>query len=151
SGCRPGELLALAWPDVDLAGGYLTVRHSLEESNGQLRIKDVKTAKARRRIHLASQTIDALHEHRQRMLVEGWDVKTGAVFVDTEGNYLHNNDVRQGSFQRILQRAGLPIIRLYDLRHTCATLLLLADEPVKVVSERLGHSTITLTLDIYSH
>jgi integrase len=73
------------------------------------------------------------------------------VFYDTLGAYLRNSNLRQNSFQPILQRAGLPSIRLYDLRHTSATLLLLADEPAKVVSERLGHSTITLTLGTYSH
>jgi integrase len=78
-------------------------------------------------------------------------VRTGVVFVDTQGGYLRNSNLRNHSFQPILQRAGLPSIRLYDLRHTCATLLLLADVPAKVVSERLGHSTITLTLDTYSH
>jgi integrase len=77
--------------------------------------------------HLAPQPIAALHQ------------------------YLRNSNLRQHSFKPILKRACLPSIRLYDLRHVCATLLLLADEPAKVVSERLGHSTITLTLDTYSH
>jgi integrase len=149
TGMRPGELFALEWGDIDLAGGFLMVRRSLEEIDGHIRIKDVKTPKARRRIHLAPQTVAALHEHRKRILVEGH--VSGPVFCDTEGGYLRNSNLRQNSFKPILKRAGLPAIRLYDLRHTCATLLLLADEPAKVVSERLGHSTITLTLDTYSH
>jgi integrase len=149
TGMRPGELFALEWPDIDLEGGFLSVRRSLEEIDGQLRIKDVKTPKARRRIHLAPQTVAALHEHRKRMLAEGH--VAGPVFCDTKGGYLRNANLRQNSFKPILKRAGLPSIRLYDLRHTCATLLLLADEPAKVVSERLGHSTVTLTLDTYSH
>ena len=73
------------------------------------------------------------------------------VFCDTEGGYLRLSNLRRNSFKPILERGGLPDIRLYDLRHTCATMLLLADVPAKVVSERLGHSSITLTLDIYSH
>lgn len=149
TGMRPGELFALEWPDIDLESGFLSVRRSLEEIDGKLRVKDVKTPKARRRIHLASQTIAALHEHRKSMLAEGH--LAGPVFCDTAGGYLRNSNLRQYSFKPILKRAGLPSIRLYDLRHTCATLLLLADEPAKVVSERLGHSTITLTLDTYSH
>jgi integrase len=91
----------------------------------------------------------ALHEHRKRMLAEGH--LAGPVFSDTQGGYLRNSNLRQNSFRPILRRAGLPPIRLYDLRHTCATLLLLADVPAKLVSERLGHSTVTLTLDTYSH
>jgi integrase len=149
TGMRPGELFALEWPDINLESGFLSVRRSLEEISGKTRVKDVKTPKARRRIHLAPQTIAALHLHRKRMLAEGH--LAGPVFCDTFGGYIRNSNLRQYSFKPILRRAGLPPIRLYDLRHTCATLLLLADEPAKVVSERLGHSTITLTLDTYSH
>lgn len=75
----------------------------------------------------------------------------GPVFCDTEGGYLRQSNLRKNSFKPILERAKLPDLRFYDLRHTCATLLLLADVPAKVVSERLGHSSITLTLDTYSH
>jgi integrase len=149
TGMRPGELFALEWPDIDLEGGFLCVRRSLEEIDGKLRVKDVKTPKGRRRIDLAPQTVAALHEHRKAMLAEGH--LAGPVFCDTLGHHLRNANLRQNSFKRILKRAGLPSIRVYDLRHTCATLLLLADEPAKVVSERLGHSTVTLTLDTYSH
>jgi integrase len=149
TGMRPGELFALEWPDIDLEGGFLMVRRSLEEIDGRLRIKDVKTPKARRRIHMAPQTIAALHNHRKHMLAEGH--LAGPVFCDTQGGHLRNANLRMNSFRPILKRAQLPSIRLYDLRHTCATLLLLADESAKVVSERLGHSTITLTLDTYSH
>jgi integrase len=149
SGMRPGELFALSWSDIDLEGGYVMVRRSLEEIGGKVRVKDVKTPKARRRIHLAPQTIAALHEHRKAMLAAGH--RGGPVFCDSEGGHLRNSNLRTNSFKPLLKRAGLPSIRLYDLRHTCATLLLLADEPAKVVSERLGHSSITLTLDTYSH
>jgi integrase len=149
TGMRPGELFALEWPDFDLEGGKVMVRRSLEEIDGRLRVKDVKTPKARRRIHLAPQTIAALHEHRKRMLADGH--VAGPVCCETQGGHLRNANLRTHSFKPILARAGLPSIRLYDLRHTCATLLLLADESAKVVSERLGHSTVMLTLDTYSH
>jgi integrase len=82
------------------------------------------------------------------MLVEGH--AGGPVFCNSIGTYLRLTEVHQ-TFKAILERAKLPEIRLYDLRHTCATLLLLADENPKIVSERLGHSTVTLTLDTYSH
>jgi integrase len=73
------------------------------------------------------------------------------VFCNVVGTFLRIGDVRLNSFKPILRRAGLSDIRLYDLRHTTATLLLLAEENPKVVSERLGHATVQLTLDTYSH
>lgn len=95
-------------------------------------------------------TLAALNQHRARMLAEGRDVKTGLVFCNSQGGHLSNSNLRQNSFKPLLVRAKLPDIRLYDLRHTSATLLL-ADENVKVISERLGHATVQLTLDTYSH
>jgi integrase len=149
TGARPGELFALTWPDVNLDAGYLVIDKSLEEIAGVLRVKDVKTARGRRRIDLSAGTVAALAEHRKAMLAEGHI--GDPVFCNSEGGYLRRAGVSKSSFKRILRRAGLPGIRLYDLRHTCATLLLLADVNAKVVSERLGHASITRTLDVYSH
>jgi integrase len=149
SGMRPGELFALQWPDIDFNSGHMTVTKSLEEIAGRLWVKEVKTKKGRRRIDLSPFTVAALHEHCKRMLAEG--LAAGPVFCNSIGTYLRRNDVRDHSFKPTLKRAKLPDIRLYDLRHTCATLLLLAGENPKVVSERLGHATVTLTLDTYSH
>jgi integrase len=98
-----------------------------------------------------------LNEHRQRMLAEGRDVKAGPVFVNAEGGLIFKSSFRTWSFLKVLGRAGLlaengkPLIRFHDLRHTCATLLLAAGENVKVISERLGHSSIKITLDTYAH
>jgi integrase len=94
-------------------------------------------------------TIATLHEHRKAMLAEGH--ATSPVFCNTVGGYLHLSDLHRKSFKPILKRADLPDIRLYDLRHTCATLLLLTGENIKAVSERLGHATVTLTLGVCSH
>jgi integrase len=149
TGARPGELFALRWDDINLDAGYLTVSRSLEEIAGRLRVKEVKTPRGRRRIDLTAGTVAALAEHRKAMLAEGHI--GGPVFCNTEGGYLRRTALRVRSFKPILERAGLPHIRLYDLRHTCATLLLLADVNAKVVSERLGHASITRTLDTYSH
>jgi integrase len=82
---------------------------------------------------------------------EGEGHEAAPVSCDSRGKHLQLSEVRRLSFKAILKRAGLPDIRLYDLRHTCATLLLMADENVKVISERLGHSSIAITLDTYSH
>ena len=151
TGARPGALFALTWADLDFDRGFISVSKSLEDINGVLRVKDVKTKRSRRRIDLSQATLAALAERRKAMLAAGHYAPDRPVFCDTEGGYLRLSNLRRSSFKPILTRAGLPDIRFYDLRHTCATLLLLADTPAKVVSERLGHSSITMTLDTYSH
>lgn len=151
SGMRQGELFGLTWPDIDFGAGSVQVQRSLEEIQGHLRLKETKTGKGRRRIDLTPFTRDALHEHRKRMLAEGRDVKAGAVFCDTEGKWLRKSNFQRRSFKPLLRGAELPDIRFHDLRHTCATLLLMADVNVKVVSERLGHRSIEITLNTYSH
>src|ERR1051325_1345637 len=85
------------------------------------------------------------------MLAEGRDVKGGLVFCDGEGGFLRRSNVSRRSFLPLLTRAGLSQIRFHDLRHTAASLLLMLGENPKVVQERLGHSSITLTLNTYSH
>ena len=140
-----------AWSagDVDFAAGTVQVRRSLEEINGKQRLKEVKTKKGRRRIDLSPFALDALHDHRKAMLAEG---RVGPIlFPDHDGGWLRKQNVARRSFKPALAWAGLPDLRINDLRHTCATLLRLAGVNVKVVGERLGHSTVTLTLDTYSH
>jgi integrase len=167
SGMRQGELFGVRWPEVDFSTSTILVRRSLMFCKAGTFLKDVKTKHARRRIELSPDTMRVLNEHRQRMLAEGRDVKVGPVFCNSAGGFLKCSDVRRYSFQPIFDRVNeravkeaaekqvapvlLPVIRFHDLRHTCATLLLLADENVKVVSERLGHASIQITLDTYSH
>ena len=150
TGARPGELFALEWRDIDFDRSRVTIKKSLAlNADGVLQVKDVKTPKGRRQIRLSSVTLSALQEHRKMMLVEGH--ATAMVFCNTAGGFIDIKNLHRNSFKPLLKRAGLPDIRLYDLRHTCATLLLLAGENAKVVSERLGHSTAVMTLDVYSH
>src|SRR5262249_18185036 len=111
----------------------------------------LKTKKSRRRVALTTFTVDALAGHRKAMLAEGNYRLDGPVFCDREGGHLRKSNVLRRSFHPILERAKLPRIRPYDLRHSSATLLLLAGEDSKVVSERLGHSTTRLTQDTYQH
>jgi integrase len=151
SGAREGELFGLYWSDVDFAASCIQVRRSLEETKDTLRVKDCKTKQSRRKITLSPFALGALQEHRKAMLAEGHYRPEGPVFCDTQGGFLRKSNVLRRSFQPILRCAGLPHFRPYDLRHTCATLLLLAGENPKVVSERLGHGTIAQTMDTYSH
>jgi len=134
AGCRPGELFALHWPDVDFETGSIFIRWSLEEIAGKCRLKKPKTTASRRRILLAPRTLAAVNVHRAAMLAEGMDLKDGLVFCDVMGSFLRLPNVRERSFLPIVKRAGLPSIRLYDLRHTVATLLLAAVVNVKGLS-----------------
>jgi integrase len=152
TGMRPGELLGLKWGDVDLDEGGLRLNRALAGRN----LTTPKTKRSRRRIDLSAASIAALKAHRRRQLEEqmkkaGLWKNHGLVFPSAVGTPLsHRNVVR--SFKALLKRAGLPIsTRLYDLRHTCATLLLGSNVHPKYVQELLGHASIALTLDTYSH
>ena len=152
TGMRPGEMLALKWDDVNLDSGILQVNRAL--TGGEFTAP--KTARSRRWIKLTASGVKALRVHRKRQLEErmqraGFWQDYNLVFPSSVGTPLsHRNVVR--SFKAVLNRAGLPkTVRLYDLRHTCATLLLSRNVHPKYVQELLGHASIALTLDTYSH
>jgi integrase len=155
-GLRQGELLALKWEDVNLEAGTLQVRRSLSGSNGgQPVFTTPKTAKSRRQVRLTAGATEALKRHRKRQLEERLRVAGlwrdhGLVFTET-GTPLDRHNLCQRSFKPLLKKAGLPGIRFHDLRHTCATLLLTRGVHPKIVQDLLGHSTIAITLDTYSH
>lgn len=150
TGMRLGELFGLQWSDVDLTAGAVFVRHSLQELNGKLTLGEPKTAKSKRRVELPAMTVDALHEHRKRQLAAG-HLAAGYVFTNTEGNPLRRSHFHRGEFKPLLKAAKLPAIRFHDLRHTAATLLLLDGTHPEIVRDRLGHSKIGITIDLYSH
>src|ERR687897_502799 len=152
AGLRPGEMLALRWGDVDLEGGALRINRALSGSE----FTATKTSRSRRKVELSKTARAALRAHRKHQLEEqmkkaGLWRDHGLVFPSTVGTPLsHRNVVR--SFKALLKRAGLPAgTRLYDLRHTCATLLLNGNVHPKYVQELLGHASISQTLDTYSH
>lgn len=168
-GIRPGEALGLLWEDVDLDSGRLHIRRSLTKRGiDGWKLVEPKTAKARRVVVLPAMATDALRVHRKRQAEERLMLGTeyednGLTFGTTAGRPLDLANLYR-VFKRILKKAELGSwmgegrerrfvggFRMYDLRHTCATLLLLAGENPKVVSERLGHASVTLTLDTYSH
>lgn len=156
TGLRIGEALGLQWTDVDFGVGRLEVRRALQWQHGRgLVFVEPKTLRSRRGIYLAPGVVEALNRHRalqeeeRRFAGSEWR-DAGLVFCRAEGDPLAYMTV-WGAFRRALLRAGLPRIRIHDLRHTAATLLLKDGVHPKVVQELLGHSSITLTLDIYSH
>jgi integrase len=157
SGLRPGEAYGLKWDDVDLHTGKIRVQRSLERRDNQWYLKEPKTPQSRRTVPLPPDVVEALKGYRveqaQRKLKAGPDYhEYGFVFTSQNGEPIYHHNLVRRHFKPILKAAGLSEeIRLYDLRHTCATLLLLAGENPKIVSERLGHSSVTMTLDRYSH
>lgn len=154
SGLRPGEALGLMRSDLD--GSVLRVRRALVRIAGQQPfLSSTKTGRSRS-IPLGDAVMDALRRHRvrqleQRLLLGATYQDRGLIFAGETGGYADDHNINARHFKPLLTAAGLPSIRLYDLRHSCATLLLAAGEHPKVVQERLGHSTIALTLDVYSH
>ena len=158
TGLRQGEILGLAWPDVELEGPAptLTVRRALARSPTGWELAEPKTARSRRTLELGSTAARALRRQRTRQkearLAAGelWQDREGLVFTDPLGRPLTGRDVTR-RFSAALARLGLPHVRFHDLRHGVASLLLAQGVPLKLVSEQLGHSTLTITADIYSH
>lgn len=171
-GLRPGEALGLLWEDVDLKEGKLHVRRSLTRLGVKgWRLTEPKTDRARRVVPLPEVTARALRDWRtaqakEKLLLGAEYEDKDFVFASEFGRPLDGANLNNRNFRAIMaeaklgewemdeegkQKRFLPAHRVYDLRHTCATLLLRAGENPKVVSERLGHASITLTLDTYSH
>lgn len=155
TGMRRGELLGLRWQDVDLEGGRISVRQTYVVVNYQPMFSTPKTKRSRRSIALDPATLDALRDLRRRQLEERMSmgagyVESGLVFTRTDGSAIHPQSLSD-AFERQVRGAHLPPIPFHALRHTYATVALSAGTHPKVVSERLGHSSISVTLDIYSH
>jgi len=158
TGMRPEEYLALKWSDLDIHAGTATVRRTLIwRKGGGWYFGEPKTSRSRRTIPIPRSLVGELADHRRKQaesrLKKGADYQNNdLVFASGEGTPILLRNLVRRHFQPLLTRAKLsPTLRLYDLRHSCATLLLSAGENPKVVSERLGHASIVLTLDTYSH
>jgi integrase len=158
TGMRPEEYLALKWSDIDLNKGTATVQRSLQRpKGGGWYYDEPKTSRSRRTIPLPTSIVRSLIEHKRQQAEAR--LKLGAVyqqhdlvFASADGTPFMLSNLTRRHFKPILKSAKLPdSFRLYDLRHSCATVLLAAGENPKVVSERLGHASIVLTLDTYSH
>jgi integrase len=156
TGLRQGELLGLKWKDVDIEAGTLQVRRTLTTAKGGPVLSAPKTKGSRRTVRLSRTALEALRGHLERQLREidqAGDLwhENGLIFASEVGEPLSRYHVTAHRFKSLLKQAGLPEIRFHDLRHTCATLLLSQNVNPKVVSEMLGHATIAITLDTYSH
>jgi len=156
SGLRPGELLALKWEDVNLEAGALSVRRSVSEDEGGPIIREETKTSSGRRLELLPVAVEALKKHRlrqneERLRRRGLWRDLGLVFPSTTGTIMRRNNLHRRSYKPLLKKAGLPDIRLYDLRHTFATLMFENKEQLKLVSEMLGHASVRQTADTYTH
>ncbi len=155
-GLRRGELLALRWDDIDLNGGNVSIRRTLSRgASSKLEFGEPKTAASKRRVSLSAALLEVVREHRRRQLEHIVTHRSiyedaGLVFADGLGRPLHPNALNR-KFAEIIRRAGLPVIRFHDLRHTCATIMLAQGVHPKIVQELLGHTDISMTMNLYSH
>jgi integrase len=149
-GMRRGEATGLAWPQVDLDSGEVTICQQLQEHSGQPVLLPPKSVASVRTVALDWSTVAALREHRERQRTErGGDRPDGFVFARPDGRpyspgYLTHH------FARLVAGLGLPPIRLHDLRHGAATLALASGADLKAIQDMLGHASIVLTADIYT-
>ncbi len=152
TGMRRGEILALRWTDCDMQRCVITVARSLEETRAGLRFKEPKSGR-KRRVPMVPALAGALKEHMQRERILAKELcrkPSELVICDDEGKPLRP-DYISDNFCSVLRRAGLPRKGFHTFRHTFATFALQAGVPIKVLQEWLGHSTISITLDTYSH
>ena len=146
TGMRRSEVLGLRWSDIDYDDRSLSIVRTLTVVAGRPIVTAPKSAASRRLVYLDASTIDALRAHRDSSTVSRDDY----VFQSADGQPV-NPASFSNTFDRLVARSGLPRIRLHDLRHTYATLALrLGTHPV-LLSERLGHTSIAVTIDRYSH
>jgi integrase len=152
AGLRQGEIFGLRRDDLELEAdkGSVMVRRTLVELNGKFTVGPPKSKAGTRRVKFGATVARALHDHVKRMMAEG-NASAGYLFCDRRGGPLRRQNVLRRSFRPALEAAKLPTVRFHDLRHTCATIALLAGVHVKTVSSMLGHSKISVTLDLYAH
>ncbi|MFI5166711.1 MAG: site-specific integrase [Thermoanaerobaculales bacterium] len=169
TGMRPGEYLGLGWKDVDLEKGTVTIQRTLVQIKGKWGLRtsvgtkerwsfgEPKTSRGRRTLPIPASVVDLLLQHRVHQLEQRLQVANvwedhDLVFANEIGQPINRYNLVNRHFKPLVRKAGLaPTLRLYDLRHSAATLLLAAGIHPKVASERLGHASIVMTLDTYSH
>jgi integrase len=152
---RRGELAGLRWVDVDFDHATVSPLVLRVVVDHQVHASAPKTDRSRRRLALDPVTLQALRDHRthqaedRRVVGPGYR-DLGYVFTWPDGRALHPDNIT-GWFEQHTRAAGLPPIRLHDVRHSYATAALKAGIPAKVISERLGHASVAFTLQVYGH
>jgi integrase len=157
TGLRRGEALGLAWSDVNLATGEFRVRRTVQRINGTIVFGEPKTSRSRRTLHLPAVCIEALKRHRQIVVdrAAAWsnpvpDQPKDLIFVTRTGRVIDPRSINR-SFDSLLTKAEIDHLRVHDLRHTCATFLMMEGSTGREVMEQLGHSSIGITMNVYGH
>lgn len=154
-GLRRDEVLALRWEGADLEKGKVYIRKNMIRVNKQIIYKDPKTETSSRKIELPATLLRLLQAERKRYvankLILGSEFEDNDLVICWEDGKCINLDTLSQKFRRLIERIGLKHIRLHDLRHTNATLMLSYGVNPKVAQQRLGHASISTTMDIYSH
>lgn len=154
TGLRPSEYLALCWRDIDWDRGTVSIVRTVHKNEGQWSFADTKRAGSRRVVKLQTSVLGQLRKLKGSADHAGTlcdSVFTDLIFTTARGEPINEEYLVKKHFKPLLREAGLPNIRLYDLRHTAATLALAVGIAPKVVSEQLGHASAAFTLDTYSH
>jgi integrase len=155
TGMRRGEILALRWAEVDLDRGVAMVTRTLQQTAEGLTFKEPKSAKSRRQIALSPDTVAKLKSHKARQAQARLLLGPGYADEDLVCAHADGKPVKPDGFtacfKQFVSRRGMTTLRFHDLRHTHASLLLKGNIHPKIVSERLGHATVGITLDTYSH
>jgi len=154
TGMRPSEYLALCWQDIDWERGTVSVVRTLHKNEGQWTFADTKRVRTRRVVRLQMWVLRLLLKLKGKTEEAGAkslhdSVFSNLIFTTPRGEPINEEYLVKKHFKPILREAGVPDIRLYDLRHTSATLALAVGVPPKVVSEQLGHASAAFTLDTY--
>lgn len=154
TGMRPSEYLALSWRDIDWDRGTVSIVRSLHKHEGQWIFADTKRVRSRRIVKLQTWVLELLRKLKGEDDAGGKTCDSafaGLIFTTPSGEPINEEYLVKKHFKPLLRETGLPNIRLYDLRHTSATLALTVGVAPKVVSEQLGHASAAFTLDTYSH
>jgi integrase len=155
TGMRLGELLGLRWEDVDLEAGQLNIRQTLSTLDGKILLDEPKTASSRRPYELSPQAVEALRGHKVRQAAERlamgeyWTA-SGLMMVSDFGTPVDPSNFRR-VFRKVAKQAGIEGCHPHELRHTAASVMLSRGVPLHVVSDVLGHSSISVTKDVYGH
>jgi integrase len=154
TGMRPSEYLALCWRDIHWDHGTVSIVRTLHRHEGRWSFADTKRARSHRVVKLQTWVMDHLRKMKakaEKSRPASASAFAELIFTTDRGEPINEEYLVKKHFKPLLREAGLPNIRLYDLRHTCATLALTIGVPPKVVSEQLGHASAAFTLDTYSH
>jgi integrase len=150
TGMREGELLALQWDDIDFSVGSLSIKRAWRKgADKRFELGPTKTPASARRIALPEIALERLSEHRRRMIRGGHG--STFVFCTASGTPIHRSNLLRRELYPLLSHLGLPRITFHDLRHSAASALLALGTHPKIVQERLGHTDIRTTMNLYSH